>query len=314
MSDFIAYNSHPPKNGDIVFPSSPEDKKQLAALWKEIFHDSDDFIKLFFDHIYAPDDTLVVKKENNIIAALYMVTYDVLIDGKPFKSKYICGVGTHPAERGKGLMNALMTEAIQAIRRNGIPLALLIPAEPWLFDVYKKNGFTHAVNDVVETYVFSQLPTCTAEYRFTSASCPTSTFGNEYEIYNRLQRERKNAVLHDINQYNAICSDLAHEHGGVFVVSENDQPIGMAFVKPESEHTVSIKNMVCDRASAQNALIHYIFNLYNARKIEVHVPANAAKATTQSVDRKIRPYGLACILNKQQIPDLFDLFMSLMLD
>ncbi|MDR1224412.1 MAG: GNAT family N-acetyltransferase, partial [Tannerella sp.] len=130
----------------------PDDKQDVAALWQDVFQDSGDFVNLFFNRVYKPENTLVIKRDNRILSALQMIPYQLKIDRTVLPSAYICGVCTHPSERGKGLMNKLMSEAMEVMRQKGYLISTLIPAEPWLFDFYKKFGYTHPVNYKTETH------------------------------------------------------------------------------------------------------------------------------------------------------------------
>ncbi len=67
-----------------------DDKQEIAALWQEVFHDSDNFVELFFNRVYKSENTLVIKRDNRIISALQMVPYQIKIDHKTFPSAYIC--------------------------------------------------------------------------------------------------------------------------------------------------------------------------------------------------------------------------------
>ncbi|MDR0697710.1 MAG: GNAT family N-acetyltransferase [Tannerella sp.] len=288
------------------------DKQEIISLWQDIFQDSNEFIDLFFSRVYKPGNALVIKKDDRIISSLQMIPYEIKTTSGIIPAAYICGVCTLPSERRKGIMKTLMAEAVEEMHQRGYLISTLIPAEPWLFDFYKKFGYAHPINHEIDTIHSSdkQLPdtefetTTSADYTF--VECTT---GKHFSYFDRKQRERRCALLHNAFDFETIVRDLTYDGGNAWVALKKNIPVGIAFAKPELKDKIIIKEIFCDSAPIKESLIHYILNLYNARTAEVHLPLNTGK----NKNRKNQPYGLACILDKQ-ITDLPDLYMTLMLE
>ena len=51
-------------------------KRQMMKLWKETFHDSDDYVNLVFDSYFAPEHVVYEESEGKVIAALLAVPYE----------------------------------------------------------------------------------------------------------------------------------------------------------------------------------------------------------------------------------------------
>jgi predicted acetyltransferase len=298
-------------NNSVPSHPLPSDKQEMTSLWQETFRDSDEFAGLFFSRVYKPENTLVIKKNNRIISALQMIPCKVKTMRRIIPAAYVCGVCTLPTERGKGIMKRLMAEAMEEMRRKGYLISTLIPAEPWLFDFYKRFGYTYPINHEVEIYSPGKQPagagygtTNLPDYTF--AACATD---EHFPYFDRKQRERRCAVLHNACDFETIVRDLTYDGGNAWVALEKDVPAGIAFTKPEAEDKIIIKEILYDNAPAKEALIHYTLNLYHARTAEVHLPFDTE---TSAAPRK-QPYGLACILDGQ-ITGISDLYMTLMLD
>lgn len=284
-----------------------EDTQEIAALWQEVFHDSDDFTELFFNRVYKPENTLVMKRDNRIISALQMVPYQLKIDNRIVPSAYLCGVCTHPSEREKGVMNTLMAEAMEIMRQKGYLISTLIPAEPWLFDFYKKFGYTHPVNYKTETY---SSGTQSVNTGYTFIKCTTD---NYFSYFDRKQRERRCTVLHNKYDFETIIRDLKYDHGSTWVALKDNNPVGIAFAKPEPENTINIKEILYDDTTTKESLIGHILNQHDIRTARVRIPSDPNTNGADSIRRQTHPYGLACILNKQ-VDSISDLYMTLMLD
>jgi predicted acetyltransferase len=306
--------------------SLPGDKREVADLWQDVFQDSKEFTELFFSRVFKPEHTLVVKRDKRIISALQMVPCEIKIADRILPSAYVCGVCTLPSERGKGIMNRLMTEAMNVMRQKEYALSILIPAERWLFDFYKKFGYTHPVNYKTETYSLATLPTNAQETPvgsdddsvirrttfpdYTFAECVTDEY---FPFFDRKQRERRCTVLHNAYDFETILRDLKYEQGSTWVALKANKPVGIAFAKPESEHAICIKEILYDDTRVKKRLIDHILNQYHARTATVRVPVHPAERPPLSDNEKIHPFGLACILTRPD-EDISGLHMALMLD
>jgi GNAT superfamily N-acetyltransferase len=299
MSEHGRSSLHPSGESASLHPV-PGDKQEIVRLWQDVFQDSDEFAGLFFNRVYKPENTLVVKKDNRIISALQMIPYEIKTVYGILPSAYVCGVCTHPSERGKGIMKTLMAGAMDEMRRRGYPVSTLIPAEPWLVDFYRKFGYTCPISHETEIYSSAKQPP-DAGYTFTECAAD-----EHFPFFDRKQRERPCAVLHNAYDLETILRDLAYDGGKAWVALRKNIPAGIAFAKPEAAGKIIIKEILYDRPAVREALIHHILNRYNARTAEIHFPS-------RTVDRKTKPYGLACILDNQRI-DISDLYMTLMLD
>jgi predicted acetyltransferase len=274
-----------------IILAKQDDKAEIAFLWKEVFNDSDEYIKLFFDNIYKPENTLVMKRNHQIVSALQIVPYRVMVKDLILDAAYICGVCTRESERGKGFMNRLMNEAMELVRKRGFAFSFLIPAEHWLFDVYRKAGYKFEVQD---TRHITQY-TAAKRHIYPSIDIVPCNL-DHYPYFNKKQLERECCVLHDYKDFEVILQDNQIDGGQVFVALYDRTPAGMIFVKPADNKSVVIPEVLYDTEIIQEALINYVGKFFNSEKISY-----------------LRPHGLACILDKN-IPDISRLYMALMLN
>lgn len=52
-------------------------KPQLIDLWHTSFNDSEEFVELFFDHVYKKENALCIEKNGKIVSALQMLPYNM---------------------------------------------------------------------------------------------------------------------------------------------------------------------------------------------------------------------------------------------
>ena len=109
----------------------------LRRLWQEAFGDTDAYLDLFFGLAFAPERSLCALDGDTVAAAMYW------LDGKFCEKRvaYLYAVATGKAYRGRGLCRRLTEEAHRILRERGYAGAVLVPAEPGLFEMYAKMGY-----------------------------------------------------------------------------------------------------------------------------------------------------------------------------
>ena len=115
----------------------PTSTAPLRRLWKQAFGDTDAFLDSFFAFGFSPDRCRQTTIDGNLVAALYW--FDCAFNGK--KIAYLYAIATDKAHRGKGLCRLLMEDTHRHLKNLGYTGALLVPANPGLFDFYKKMGY-----------------------------------------------------------------------------------------------------------------------------------------------------------------------------
>ena len=115
----------------------PASTAPLRRLWKQAFGDTDAFLDSFFTLGYAPERCRQISIDGKVVAALYW--FDCEFSGK--KIAYLYAIATDKAHRGKGLCRLLMEDTHRHLKALGYAGALLVPANPELFDFYKIMGY-----------------------------------------------------------------------------------------------------------------------------------------------------------------------------
>lgn len=116
-------------------------KRQMMNLWKETFHDSEDYIRLVFDAYFDPEYVEYEEREGRIIACLLAVPYTFGNDNYAINSVYLCGLSTYYKNRGEGIMTQIMKRIEEKMRKKGYAFMFLIPANSGLRRYYNNRGF-----------------------------------------------------------------------------------------------------------------------------------------------------------------------------
>ncbi|AOH40881.1 GNAT family N-acetyltransferase [Tannerella serpentiformis] len=274
----------------------------MMRLWQDTFGDSDAFVRLFFTRVYRPQNALTLSRDGRLAAMLHIVPYRLRVGRRTLPAAYICGVSTRPEARGQGLMTALMRRALRTMRRRGFALTTLIPAEPWLFDVYARLGYVHPIQTCDERIATADLPLAPPDVRI--APCTDARF---YAAFDRLERRRPCAILHTARDFDTIRLDCESDGGRVLVALADGRPAGFLFEAPEEGGVVRVKELLAEDADTETALLRAAATRHGATQLRIRRPPQP--------DRPSQPYGLAARLDDRlSAADIDRLHMALMLD
>lgn len=109
----------------------------LRRLWKQAFGDTDVYLNLFFGTAFSKERSLCALDGEAVAAAMYWL--DAEFDGEQIA--YLYAVATDEAYRGRGLCRQLTEQAHRILKERGYAGAILVPAEPGLFQMYGKMGY-----------------------------------------------------------------------------------------------------------------------------------------------------------------------------
>lgn len=267
-------------------------KKQIIELWQTCFGDTPEFIDLFFGQVYQDENALVIEKEGKIVSALQMIPYTMNFYGKEIPIAYIAGVSTAPAERGKGLMGRLLQKTFEEMRKRGWVLAVLIPAEKWLFDYYKKNGFTTVFSYSLKQY--ETTPSGINDSGLTLLSSTALPVDKLFTFFDKKLKERPLGVLHSYQDFLTIINDLRISQGDLWTATDWQGEIqGMAFASgAENPASVYLPEILYTSEQVKQFLLQETGFHYQVPKVMYKAPATSEAAI---------PYGMAQMILKEEL-------------
>lgn len=117
----------------------------LIKLWKEVFGDDEEYIRLFFKKAYFSGECFAFTENEEVVSAFYLLKCSIKYGGKIYKGRYLYAAATLPSFRGKGLMSALIDEGIEYARKENLDFIALVPAGDSLYDYYGRFGFVESM-------------------------------------------------------------------------------------------------------------------------------------------------------------------------
>ncbi len=112
-------------------------KKQCQLLWKEVFGDSDEFIKQFMARYFSHEGMFCIEQDGKLQSMLHLVPFE--LDGMPVA--YMYAVATAAEARGKGYATKLIGQAVKKAKAEGYKAIATLPADEGLHGFYARFGF-----------------------------------------------------------------------------------------------------------------------------------------------------------------------------
>ena len=295
---------------------------ELKNIWKEIFHDEDWYLELFF-HTYFERNasTLVYKVDGLIVSMLHMIPF-LFKDSNLCEKKvlYFYALATLPEHRGLGIMEQLMKRAKEYALVNEFSLEFLIPAEEQLFEYYKNREFTKFTSKTTlsVTQKVSQLQLKRYEINEIELSDCKEVFE---KIYQYQQKEEFKGILLSERDFVFFTKTLFHEGGGIFMVYEKNETSTYIFYMKEQNRihiffsTINQQDIIQLSAELLNDFDEVIFenvtlpelqleemieNSRNGYKIEVNVSKKAFSMSQELLQKDQNN----CFGNEQETDDL----------
>lgn len=273
-------------------------KQQIIDLWRISFNDPEEFIRLYFDRVYNEKNTLAIEKDGQVVSALQMLPYTMTWCGTEISVAYISGACTLPSMRGKGLMRQLIQQSFDVMKERKYAITALIPADPWLFDYYREQGYTEAFDYTEEIYV--RPDKIVWEPNLTVVPPDVPSIDLLYTYFNRKLRERPNCVLHTFDDFISILRDIQIDRGQVLTaLNDKEQPVGMAFLIPpstdedaETEKKVYVKELLYDNDAIANLLLQEATLQHNVKKAKYRTPPSTPGTL---------PMGMARVLDTHRL-------------
>lgn len=228
-------------------------KEQVKALWKLCFEDSEEFVEMYFKLRYKNEVNVAIQSGDEVISALQMLPYPMTFCGEMVQTSYISGACTHPDFRSKGVMRELLSQSFARMLRNGIQFSTLIPAEPWLFDYYKRMGYATVFQYSVKEMTLPEfIPS--KEIAVNVVSKPQDEV---YSYLNKKLSERPCCIQHSAEDFQVIMADLPISGGNLFVAKQANEIWGIAIIY-KRENCIIINELLAEDKDTEYSLLFAI--------------------------------------------------------
>lgn len=261
-------------------------KEAIKKLWTEVFHDSKEYVDMYFDRVYRDSDVLSIITDGKLESSMLLQPYRFLYQGTETGMSYIAGAMTRRASRGKGLMGRLIKESFARAYDRGDMMVSLIPSHDWLYFYYDRFGFSTVF--YVDIQRFTSLHQFVTEGTYTRVDDIYSD--KVFEAFERMERDRRCTVLHSHRDFLNIMDDNRTDKGHFVALTDpNGDIVSMAWAVV-SDSMVTVTELLGINHDARDAACQELRKLLPDKPFKVMAPPLAEH-------RKLYARGMARIVN-----------------
>lgn len=255
-------------------------ERPLKSLWRLSFHDTEEFIDLYFRLRYRDDICLTLCEGGEIVSALQILPYPMTYGTDvTLPTGYISGACTHPDHRGRGLMERLLGKALRQMQEQGVAVSTLIPGEPWLWEYYRRTGYEEAFHYRTERFVCPEEEEAEKEEPGEAISLEEAETCTE-EISRRLEetlRRRPCCILHPSADLRVVMADLRLSGGHLFLLRRDGAVTALCFVYPDGQGGWEVKETASVRDGEEALLMWKVCRRLMCRELTVRRPGHAVR-------------------------------------
>jgi predicted acetyltransferase len=270
----------------------------IRELWKEGFGESTAFLDFYFPRYFDWESALISRQDyGEISASAITAPFEMKLLENFIPATYILGVVTHPSHRKKGLSSALMKESLFRQKEEGILVSTLIPAEPYLFDIYSKYGFgeVFTIKEAIESYKDMKENLGKAKIFTKENEIPEALFESLYDFYTDAYKGLDTTLLKSQKDFELCINEFLIFEGSIMILSKEGLISAIGFIRDKLS-PVYIKELLSIDAKSKQALINSVLELNKMEEILVKSPSEGASSETR--------LGMARIIDAVKILEL----------
>lgn len=270
---------------------TPEEiKAQTRDLWRTCFHDSEEFMDIYFADKYTENNNLTITQDDKVVAATQLLPYRMTFYGTPLLTGYISGLATLPDYRGKGYATNLLHTAHRRVLENGGAMTFLIPGSDDLRPFYEKpehgSYYTAVYRKELPLDVSKDGPTDKIE-----VVRPDEWPEELFYFYHRLTNELPFMFHPSENDFFAALEAADLDDGGYILVAKRKRrTVGFCLAVKEANGKVYVRTLAITEAAARKAFVEYLCQACGVDQVyrRFCLPGSIKDST---------PYAMARVIN-----------------
>ena len=228
-----------------IIPLKDMELKQVRALWKECFHDTEAYMDFYFSWKTKDNVIFGLYDEERLISMLHLNPYQLSVYGDKVNSYYIVGVATDESYRKRGLMRKLLVAAMKHMYEEQVPFTYLMPAKE---EIYLPFDFR-----IITTQKRMSIPLFEIEMRYEEPQLTAAEIKSHSKVHqkhphlqaflvderqvgqleelaqfanHKLSQENEVYTVRDSAYYERMIAELQVSHGGIFAMKEGKKLLG----------------------------------------------------------------------------------------
>ena len=271
---------------------SPEEiKQQTRNLWRDTFHDDEDFLSLYFDEKYSDRDNFTLRPNGYVAAAMQMLPYRVSIYGQSVHAGYVSGLCVMPDFRRHGLASRLLFDSHRRLYQQGGVLSFLIPSDDSLRAFYEKpqHGAFWTTTYRKET----PLPQPEGETPNRLSIVEAEAWTADLYVYFRRHTAREFMVHPSETDFFVALDDCSLAGGHILVAYQGHRICGICLAVRETDGRAFVRSLVADDGNVRDAFVRRLQQDEKVEQVFARVPAPGSAP-------EVKPYAIARVVNVER--------------
>jgi len=286
-------------------PPSRWDEAQ--ALWDYAYHDGMDWISRYFADL--ADTVYAIDRGGALAAMAVCVRMPVYTEGgaKTVSAAMLSGVTVAPQWRGQGLMNRLMPRVLDALRADGVALAMLYPFK---HSFYERYGF-RALGEAVRW----TLPLDAVRAKAPDG-CAVSVYGPEalekvpgafwerlLGVYTSFAKGFNGAAARDLRAMAWRVMEHVRDGAWLAVAEGAGEPVGYCVYRCNGDKAIDVREIVSLSPNADLALLAFLGGHASSQTVAEMVLPLQSTLRFAAPDRMgqcvVEPWCMYCPLDEE---------------
>lgn len=263
--------------------------QMIRDLWREAFHDSEEFMDIYFSMKYTPEVNMAVFDGDRLAAAAQLLPYPFRFLGHSIAMGYVSGLATAELYRRRGYASQILSEVHQRLFREGAVFSFLIPGSPALREFYRKSehgGYATVAHRVEQTFYIPQYAEADIEVTW------EDNVGSElYAFYCQQAARMPLMVENSVHDLQAAWRTCLLAEGGMLVARVSQKVVGFCLVVLEDDGRCCLRSLWTKDDRVRAALFHALRQRYAVETVFMRVPTAGVGV----------PYAMARVVNVQKL-------------
>lgn len=266
-------------------------KEQTRELWRSCFHESEDFMDIYFEEKYRDEYNLTASPDGSVAAALQLFPYRMTVYGLPHRAGYISGLATAEAYRKKGLAAQLLRVAHRRLFQEGATLSLLIPGSEDLRHFYEeqRHGAYWTATYRSEIELEMDGPT-----DLSVTITQPDYWGDDLYVFYKYHSSRHGFMVHPAeHDFYAALAVCDAEGGAVLVARKKRKIVGICLAAKEADGRCIVRSMLVNHLHVKNAFVDFLSQHFQVEKVYGRIPVAGS-------GKNVQPYAMARVINVER--------------
>lgn len=241
-----------------IHPVKAGHTQQMKALWRYCFTDSAAFTDWYFSNYYKHEWAVGAFMNGVLKASLQLVPYTLYLRGRELEASYVVGVDTAPEVRGLRAAGRLLAESLSISRKEGRPVALLMPFDAGFYRKYGWSYCYYKLNYTLKPEMLSMYADGQDDNICLKVTAPEADIKALDSVYRAYHKRHHGYVIRGGEQWKGLIGGWQSEGCFCCAAYTGGQPSGYLFYAI-SGRKLNVLELAYTNEASRRALLMFLY-------------------------------------------------------